>query len=290
MKGGVLMEKFKFHLNVEGRANEAALTRLTRNDCTMTGRYQNDIDWTKSKLNTMLKHYYRIDINLQKGGNSRPKRFVEGEKILFSKIFKEPCSDYNRLRKKNEEDEPTIETYYNKLYKRYQKSLERYDALPKGNKKTIAEKQRFYISRDIQLTIGDETKSPTKEQMDAFGESFLKWFEQRFPQMPVFMAVITYDDIKVRTIKKQKVTINLPPTLHICVLTIAKNTKQNRSGREKEIAWNRCLEQSMNSPKGRSVFLKFREELLRAADDISKTHGFCNERPRGYSNFDLTDK
>lgn len=267
------MEKFKFKLFVEGSPNEAALTRLKRTDCTMLGRLQNNIDWKTSSLNVMIKSYYTIDENLQKGGNVKPYRFVEGEKVLFAKVFKEPSRDYNRRRKKEDEVE---ETYYDKLDERRKKTHERYESFPKGKKKEEARKKKFHISRDLKITIGDEEHFPTKEQMDSFGKKYLEWFEQQFPQMPVFMCVITYDDLEKKVLQ--------PPTLHICVLPTAyKNPGSNRK-REKVVAWNRCLEQSLNTRKGKETFIKFREIMLSAADKIAKEHGFCRERPRGYSN------
>lgn len=277
------MEKYKFYLNIEGSPKESTLTRLKMDNCTMLGgKPPKNVYWERSNLNLMIKKCYEITENLQEGGNVKDLRFVEGEKILFSKIFKEKLEEYNR--KQNRKDRyQDVDTYYDKLDARRQKSDLKYKNEKDPDKKVIARKNLFHISRDIQITIGDERNYPNKQQMDMFGYKFTEWFESCFPQMPVFMSVITYDDCKHRVINKKTCRIVQPPTLHICVLTIAKNSPESKRKKDWDIGWNRCLQQSLNY-EGKSAFLEFRNVILKNADRIAKECGFCNKRPKEYSN------
>lgn len=276
------MKKYKFYLNVEGSPSESTLTRLVRDDCTELGKkVRKSVCGERSNLNLMIKQLYQIQVNLQEGGNVKPYRFVTGEQILFSKIFKEPLEVYNRKQNRTDRRED-MDTYYDRLRARSLKSKIKYEQEEDPDKKLLAYKNLYHISRDVQITIGDERSQPTKEQMDLFGYKFLEWFEERFPQMPVFMSVITYDDCRHKSVNKKDVVIIKPPTLHICILTIAKNSPHSPR-RELEIGWNRCLEQSTNKI-GKNAFLEFREEVLKNADRIAKECDFCNKRPRDYSN------
>ena len=274
------MERYKIDFTVSGKPAEHTLTRMHQSDCTMIGgRISQNIDRTRMFDNYIIYKRCEIRHNLPSGeGGRKPEkdfRFVDGEKIVFGEIFGETCEIYNR-RQKRKDRQKTSDTYYDKCRKRWQKTYDTWNALPKGEAKDKAYKKIFNYSKEITIRIGsDSKKCPTKMQMDEFGRKFFEWFRGRFPQMVTFIAVVLYDEMVQKTENKEKKWVNLAPSLHIGFIPVAYN--QDGKAMDKVVAWNRCLAQSMKGSeqdyKG-FAFSGFRREVLQACARIAKDVGF----------------
>ena len=274
------MEKYELTFTVSGKPTEHTMSRLRQQDCTMIGgTLPQNIDRTRMAKNTTLLARYEIRHNIPEGeGNRKPDkpfRFVDGEKIVFGEIFGESCEVYNR-RQKRKDRQKTADTYYDKCRKRWQKSYDKWSALPKGQDKERAYKQIYNYSKEITIRVGDGVENcPTKEQMDMFSRYFFEWFKERYPQMVPFISVVLYDEMVKKTENKQTKWITQAPALHIGFIPVAFNEDGN--GMPKVVAWNRCLEQSLNKKdieyRG-YLFSGFRQDCLRGCAKCAKKAGF----------------
>lgn len=272
------MEKYKCSFTVEGKPAEHTLSRLRQPDCTMLGSpLPLNVDRTRMTMNTTLYTRYEIRPNIPNGNRKpeKPFRFVDGEKIVFSEIFGEACEVYNR-RQKRKDRQRDVESYYDKCRQRWQRSYDKWSALPKGPAKDRAYKNIFNYSKELIIRLGSDSKScPTKDQMDQFSRLFFQWFKERYPQLIPFIAVVLYDEMVQKTENKEKHFETLAPALHIGVIPVAINDEGKSM--PKTVAWNRCLEQSLKRTEetySGFVFSGFRQDILRGSAKCAKKAGF----------------
>lgn len=260
-------------LEIKGKPQEHTLLRLSQANCTMLGKgLPQDVDGTKTSKNTVIEAHYEIRPNLDhKKGDSKTKpfRFVDGCKIMFAEIFGEVCETYNR-RQKRKDRKQTVETYYDKCHERWQKSYDKWSAQPKGPAKDKAYKKIFNYAKTLEIRIGENAECcPSKQEMDEFARDYVKWFKERFPQMVIFMACVTYDEMESVSVNGKKEWRGKAPCLHIGFIPIAISENY---GMDKRVGWNTCLKQSTGQDT--YAFQLFRQSCLRACAKYAKANDF----------------
>lgn len=267
-------EMYDLWFEVSGKPSEKALLRLYDPECTELGQgIPADVDRSKTPMNNGLIVNYQIIPNEDyRGGRTKKRRYVEGVRVVFAQIFKESLTTYNR-RQKRKDRRKDVDTYFDRCHQRWQKTYDSWYIAKKGTpEKDKAYKKIFNYSKEITIRVGENAKkAPSKMDMDMFAMSFLKWFQEQFPQMQVYLAVVCYDEQEKRKVDGENIWIGKAPALHIGFIPVALN--EDGKGMDKKVGWTKCLKQSMKDDSG-FVFSAFRRKCLAGCAKAAKSAGF----------------